>query len=423
MSDVGSAVIASDRLQEPFGRYTVDGVRPSQVWAIHDAGELGAALAEASKGRRAVIPHGAGIHVALGNPPARYDIALDLAPFAGVIEYEPDDLTIAVRAGTPLAEVQSLLAERRLFLPLDPPGADRCTVGGMLATALTGPLRHGYGTARDWVIGMRVVLADGTLAKSGGRVVKNVTGYDMHKLHIGALGTLGVITEVTFKLAPLPRVERTLGIAAPTATAVCALAAAAQRGGLPLMAAEALAPPAANALAGLHGWALVLRVAGGPNAVERAVREVHGLADRSDATTAHDIDVATFDAGWRAAFRPDGLAVRISVRPSHVGRVLEAVDRRLAGHGAQVAATVSAGVVRVVAASADEATAPHLLATLRDVTAHAGATIVIDAAPRGAKAGIDVFGEPRQDWEIMRRLKDEFDPVRILAPGRYLGRL
>jgi len=423
MSDAGSLAVASDRLHEVSDRYTVDGIRPSQAWEVRGENELGEALTEAATRRLAVIPYGAGSHLALGNPPARYDVALDLAPFAGVLEYEPDDLTITVRAGTRLAEVQDLLARRRLSLPLDPPGAGRCTVGGMLATALTGPLRHGYGTPRDWVIGMRVALADGTFARSGGRVVKNVTGYDMHKLHIGALGTLGVIAEATFKLAPLPRAERALGIAAPTATAVCALAAAAQRSGLPLLVVEALAPPTAHALTGLHGWALVLRLAGGPNAVARAVREVHGLADRSDATTAHDIDLATFDAAWHAAFHPDGLAVRISTRPSDVGRVLEPLDRRLAGRGAHISATVCAGVTRAVIPAIDEAYARAVLRDVRDIAARAGGSVIVDAAPPAAKADGDVFGEPRPDWAIMRRLKDLFDPLRLLAPGRYLGRL
>jgi glycolate oxidase FAD binding subunit len=132
----------------------------------------------------------------LGNIPARYDIALRTTKLDRVIEYEPADMTVAVEAGMTMGQLQSLLAGRGQFLPIDAP-AD-ATVGGVLAAGVSGPSRHAYGLPRDWLIGCRIVLADGTIVKGGGRVVKNVAGYDIQKLVAGSLGTLGVIAEATF---------------------------------------------------------------------------------------------------------------------------------------------------------------------------------------------------------------------------------
>ena len=153
---------------------------------------------------------GGGTQRSLGNPPRSYDLALDTRSLDRLIQYEPADLTVTVEAGMSLARLEEILAAEGQFLPLEAPCPSSATVGGMLAAACFGPMSLSYGQPRDWLIGVKVVNADGRVTKGGGQVVKNVTGYDMNKLYTGSLGTLGVIVEASFKVAPKPAVSTTL---------------------------------------------------------------------------------------------------------------------------------------------------------------------------------------------------------------------
>src|SRR5205085_174104 len=175
-----------------------------------NAEELAAALKEAAAAGQAVIPVGGGRALGMGNPPERFDLALETVGLDRLVEYSPADLTVTVEAGMRLEALQSELARAGQFLPLDPFGGPGHSVGGLLACGWSGPLRLRYGTARDYLVGLRVALPDGRLARSGGRVVKNVSGYDLNKLHLGALGSLGVIVEASFKLFPRPLKEVTV---------------------------------------------------------------------------------------------------------------------------------------------------------------------------------------------------------------------
>ena len=165
----------------------------------------------------ALVATGARTKLGIGYAPSRYDLALDMTRLNKVIAYDPGDLTLSVEAGVPLAKLAQVLAEHRQFLPLAVPFANRTTIGGLIASGVDSPLRQFYGTARDFLLGMEFVTGEGVAAKSGGRVVKNVTGYDIHKLMIGALGTLGVITRVNFKTFPMPLATRGFVARFPTA--------------------------------------------------------------------------------------------------------------------------------------------------------------------------------------------------------------
>ena len=189
---------------------SVDGVRPGLCLGVDSPDAVAAALAICHRLGAVVVPRGGGTHLGLGMPPARVDVLLDLSGLSKVIEYRPEDLTLAVAAGARLQDVQRLLADAGQMLALDPAGGAAATVGGMVAANLSGPRRAGSGTARDLVIGLEVAGLDGLVTRSGGMVVKNVTGYDLPKAHIGAFGTLGVITRVNLKITPRPAVERTL---------------------------------------------------------------------------------------------------------------------------------------------------------------------------------------------------------------------
>ncbi len=184
--------------------YTIDGLTPKSVVLPASVGEIQDILRLAAAQHLSVIPAGSGSKLRSGNPPEKVDIVLAMTRINEVVEYEPADLTVTVEAGIRLAALQERLAENGQFLPLNPPYASRCTLGGIVATNTSGALRLHYGTARNLVLGLRVVHASGTVVKSGGKVVKNVAGYDLNKLYIGSLGTLGILTEVTLKLSPIP---------------------------------------------------------------------------------------------------------------------------------------------------------------------------------------------------------------------------
>ncbi len=184
--------------------HAVDGIIPVAVVAPESLESLSATVKMASEQGYAVIPRGGGTKMDFGLPPSRADIVVSLERLNRIVSHEPADQTATAEAGITMAGLQAGLGDRGQYLPLDPPHGHAGTLGGVLATNTSGVLRTSYGTARDMVIGARVVQADGTIVKSGGQVVKNVAGYDMNKMYIGSLGTLGILAEVTLKLQPLP---------------------------------------------------------------------------------------------------------------------------------------------------------------------------------------------------------------------------
>ena len=196
----GGAYVVTDAAE--IAAREVCGVRPAVVVRPADAAQIAEILRFAAAEKLAVIPTGGCTKLGIGSPPARYDIALDLSRMNRVLAYDPHDLTLGVEPGVRIEDLLRTLAEKKQFLPLAVPFSDRATIGGIVAANSSSPLRHAYGAVRDFCLGMEFVTGEGTQAKSGGRVVKNVTGYDLHKLLIGSLGTLAVITRVNFRTFP-----------------------------------------------------------------------------------------------------------------------------------------------------------------------------------------------------------------------------
>jgi glycolate oxidase FAD binding subunit len=213
----GASNVLSDPAQ--LSLYEVDGRRPAAAVRPGTTEEVAEIIKFAAAEKLAVIPTGARTKLGIGLAPSRYDLALDMTRLSRIVAYDPGDLTLSVEAGLPLCQLQTAFSEHRQFLPLAVPFMERSTVGGAIASGMDSPLRHGYGTARDFVLGMEFVAGDGTAAKSGGRVVKNVTGYDLHKLMIGSFGSLAVITKVNFRTFPQPISSRGFVLNFSTGTA------------------------------------------------------------------------------------------------------------------------------------------------------------------------------------------------------------
>ena len=403
----------------------VDGVTPRERVSPSTAEELAADLKRANDEGAAVAPIGGATQLDLGMPPARLDVAIETTGLSRVVEYEPADLTVTVEAGMRFTELQRILGEQGQFLALDPPAAPEATIGGLIATNASGPLRFAYGTARDLVIGTRVANPDGTLTRAGGRVVKNVAGYDLNKLYIGSLGTLAVIVELSFKLAPIPPTLQTVvGEFADVATARSTIAAVV-RSPLSPLAIELLGP-GTSADGGLARAAHVLfRVGGYQAAVERQVRDLSTLVRENGG---QNVDApADF---WqelgrkRVDARQREVVLKAGVPISTSARLVELLEERLSGLEPMVWAHAGSGVA-YAACQAPSSAEPlrSLRADVATLGVGGNASLVIERCPTVLKGEIDVWGglNAGPTVGLMRALKTKLDPKNTLNPGRYVG--
>jgi glycolate oxidase FAD binding subunit len=427
------------RVGEGTRAYAVDGVIPAAAVFPGDVDEVSAVLAACSQAGAAVVPWGGGAHMGLGSLPKKFDVVLALGRMNHLIDHEPGDMTSTVQAGLALSHFQSQLGRHGQFLGLDPPGGSRATIGGILAANASGPRRLRYGAARDLLIGLRVVHADGTVTKGGAKVVKNVTGYDMNKLYVGSLGTLGVIVEATFRLYPIPPSERTWVASFPTAQKAGEAIAGILGSPIVPSAVELLNDTAAvtvgaqsGATPRLGGVLLAVSVASVPEAVDAQIQTVRGMMRGAGDGLA--LDGQAHERFW-AAVRDldlgDGalMALKASVLPARVAEAMEHGERLAAQQRLRVAIVSEAGtgVLRYSFRADDGADRIARLAgvvdPLRAFAAGAKGSLVVLQAPPEVKATVDVWGPIGQSFAVMQRLKDQFDPGRILNPGRFVGGL
>jgi glycolate oxidase FAD binding subunit len=385
----------------------VDGVTALGTIAPTTAEELASALQSADAAGNKVAPIGGGTQLDLGMPPARIDLAIETTRLKRVVEYEPADLTVTVEAGMRLAELQRILGDQGQFLALDPPLEDGATIGGAIATNASGPLRFAYGTARDLVIGTRVANPDGTVTHAGGRVVKNVAGYDLNKLYIGSLGTLAVIVELSFKLAPVPPSTATVSGTFSSAAAVIELVGGVVR--------SPLSPLAVELVGSRH---VVFRVGGYPQAVARQVRDLVALVEhhggQSGETVWEDVQRSRLEARRRE------VVLKAAAPISRSGMLVQLLERKLAELKPVVWAHAGNGVAY---AGCDAPSDAKVLADVRRDVAALGdnASLVVERCPTSLKAAIDVWGDPGPSMGLMRAVKAKLDPNSTLNPGRYLG--
>lgn len=395
--------------ERPASAYPIEGVLPELALRPGSADGVARVLAAAFEAGAAVVPQGARTALTLGRPLTRYDVALDMTGLDHIVEYEPADMTVTVEAGVTLAALQERLAEEGQYLSVDPPPSDEVSIGGLLATARAGAWRGHLPSARDLVLGVTVATPEGTLPSSGGRVVKNVTGYDLHRMQTGALGALGVIVSASFKVAPLPEATSTLALR-------CADLATAERAAfelrdrrLPLRALTILDPPSAADLGFDAGIVLLVAFEGVAGAVARAERETGDLARR---LRAQRLDVrATTMAALRRRAAPtadDQLTViRLGVAPSDVCAMLV----RVAVAGFEGWAHLAAGAVLARATDVDGRTVEELRAHATSM----GGFLQVEQAPRALREGLP----PPEDLDLLRALKQRFDPSGVLNPGRW----
>jgi glycolate oxidase FAD binding subunit len=417
---------------DQLSRYTIDDIAPQAVVLPASTHEIQEVLGYAAEGGLSVIPAGSGTKLGVGNPPEQVDLVLSTSRLDQVLEYEPADLTVTVEAGIRLATLQEGLAKHGQYLSLDPPYADRCTIGGMTATNASGPSRLRYGSTRDLVLGMRVVQSSGTVVKSGGKVVKNVAGYDLSKLYLGSFGTLGVIAEVSLKLQPLPELERTVLLTfTETGEAINVASEIAGSQLLPTFlnlfvnGAPLTEAPEPCLLIGLDGH---------PETVEWQIDAIKTMAQQNV-----NIGVEVYEGQQQelrasmCAFPEDESAspiviCRANLRMTDVeGFVNTVLDvNESAAWRVRAMGLMGNGIVYVGFSDFPDGDVPvqHVadtVASLRDTTANVGGNLIVESAPTTLKGQIDVWGSVGRSFELMKAIKTKLDPIGLLNVGRFVG--
>jgi len=376
----------------------IDGLRPAEVVRAETEAHVVDAIRAANERGEAVLVASGRTRLDVGDPLERCDTVLELSSLRGLIEHEAGDLVATVRAGTTLTDLADALAQTKQRWPVEAGAPDRATVGGTIASAAFGPSRLRYFHPRDWILGAKVVLGDATRVRSGGKVVKNVTGYDLTRLWSGTFGTLAAICEVTLKLTAIPERTTTLqaDLSAPEALRI---AADLHTTGLPLDALAIASGAPAQAIGSRDGAALLIRLAGPAAAVRRLGRSVRErVRCRDVANEAWDgIASAPVSATWAA--RVGWPAARTP-----------ALD--FVGYDAVIyPANGAAFLLRAI----DRATFRRIRS---DLEAMGGYAVLERAGPDYKRAVGGAWGASGIPNAIARELKTRFDPRGVLAPGR-----
>jgi glycolate oxidase FAD binding subunit len=425
------AILPPDSIRAATASDAVAGIQPRLVLEPTDEQQVAAALRLANDAGLAVIPRGGATKLGWGNPPTRADVILSTARLGKIIEHAWADLTVSVEAGCTIQKLQAALAQHGQRLALDPLWPGNATIGGVLATNDSGSLRLRFGALRDLIIGVTLALPDGTLASSGGKVVKNVAGYDLPKLVTGALGTLAVITRAIFRLHPLPRNAKTLTISGCNLNEMQRLILAIQDSQLAHTALQARVTQDTEPVLDI----LFEGTAGGIAAQEDQLR---ALAKPSLATEAAP-------AVWNASqqlWNDAGFAgiSKITTLPATIARTVETVQRISTAHKAHWKLTMQATGIGWLRLESTPDGLHDSLSDLRYEIEHAGGSLSVFHQPSDAPHGELQQGDPKrgairrdgskriESWgqsgdalPLMRAVKNQFDARNTLNPGRFVG--
>jgi glycolate dehydrogenase FAD-binding subunit len=440
---VGETHVTQD--PDKLKAYAIDGKKPKVVVTPGTIDEVSKVVAYASQEHRAIVPRGNGTKMEMGGIPKKMDIVLSTRRLNRVTDRDCENLTLSAESGLTLGEVQEGLAKvgKGYFVPLDPPFTEKATLGGIVATNSSGPKRLLYGSARDMIIGAKAVFPNGDIIVSGGKTVKNVSGYDMCKLLIGSYGTLGILCEMTFKLLPLPEKEATLGLSFATLEDADGFARELRGSQLIPSSIEILnglavqkmrssmsMPPNGNYLVavGLEGVA---------ESIDRQVSEMSEMGRKHGTLEAVTLDTEKHQAFW-VALRDSSLQLTdedsnaISMKSnfliSKCGDVLGSYEKVAQGLGIRCVFIAHAGngilYSHVLPGKGFRSKVDSFVELIEKMTAEAaknGGGLVVESSPLSIKKKVDVWGPSRSDYPVVRRLKEQIDPAGVLNIGRFVG--
>jgi glycolate oxidase FAD binding subunit len=409
----------------------IDDYGPLEMRRPGSVADLAEIVGQAAINGSAIYPIGGRTKLGFGMPPSRAGLALDLRSINRIVDYPARDMTITLEAGTTLSKLQALLRTENQRLPIDVPEAERATIGGAIATNTSGPRRYGHGTLRDYVIGISTVNDAGKVVRAGGRVVKNVAGYDFCKLHVGALGTLGVITEVTLKLRPLPEEEAVVLVPTNPGDLESSLDAFHHGRARPVCVdlLDSVAIQHINRSPGTilpdAPWVVVIGFEGNQSTVmwqvQQSLRTLPG-----GCRSGVDVRIGAGAAPvWRALVEFQGssnspLILKANLLPSATARFCQ----QARAHSKDVAIQAHAGngvVLGFAPLGQDLDQARVLLTQWQEWASAALGNAIALRCPAAWKPTLPIWGRPRKDEWLMRAVKAKLDPHNLFNPGRFVG--
>lgn len=440
---IGEANVIQD--PDKLKAYTMDGKKPKVVVSPKTINEISKVIAYANQQHLTIVPRGNGTKMGMGGIPKKMDIILSTNRLNRITDSDCENLTLSAEGGITLSEVQKSLAKvgKGYFLPLDPPFTDKATLGGIVATNSSGPKRLLYGTARDLIIGTKAVFPNGDIVVSGGKTVKNVSGYDMCKLLIGSYGTLGIICEMTFKLLPLPEKEATLALSFAKLEEADGFARQVRSSQLIPSSIEILnaiavknmkysisMPPNGNYLVaiGLDGVA---------ESIDRQISEMSEMSKKHGVLEAVTLDSEKHQAFWIAIRDfskgltekcPNLISLKSNFLISKSGEMLGSYEKIADEFGMDCAFICHSGngilYSYILAEKNLRSKIESFVELIGKLTSEAvknEGNLVVESSPLLIKKKVDVWGQFRSDYLVVRRLKEQIDPAGILNIGRFVG--
>ncbi len=423
----------------------LDGKKPKIIVSPRTIDEVSKVVAYANQQHLAIIPRGNGTKISMGGIPKNVDIILSTGGMNRIADSDCENLTLSAESGITLSEVQKTLAKigKGYFLPLDPPFTEKATLGGIIATNSSGPRRLLYGTARDLIIGTKAVFPNGDIVVSGGKTVKNVSGYDMCKLLIGSYGTLGVLCEMTFKLLPLPEKEATLLL--PFAKIEEADDLIRELRGSQLIPSSidilnAVAIRKMNYSISMPSnghYVVAVGLEGVKESIDRQASEMGEIGKKHGVLGAMTLDSEKHRTFWialrdfscgLAQEYPNSIVLKSNFLISKSGAMVRSYEKVTEEFGIDSAFISHAGngilYSYLLAGRNFRAKVKSFVEAIGKLTSEAvnnGGNLVVESAPLLIKKQVDVWGVSRNDYPVMRRLKEQMDPVGILNMGRFVG--
>jgi glycolate oxidase FAD binding subunit len=406
------AIVGPEYIWPASSTDMIDGLRPSKVVAPGTAPEVAKVLQYCSSAGLAVVPRGGGTKLGLGNRPEKADVILSTERLNRVVEHVWGDMTAIVEAGCTIDSLQRAIQPHRQRLAVDPLWPEKTTIGGLLATAESGTLRIRYGAVRDLVLGVEVALPDGSLIKAGGKVVKNVAGYDLTKLMIGSLGTLGVITRAAFRLHPIP-------VATASYSITAASAAEATRFVLAILASYVIYTGLQVRTDRADRLTLDVRFEGIPESLQDQRERLAKLLVGSEI-------VESSDEVWgarRQLFADAGSSAicKCGVLPSQIGSLCDGIFRQTSATETKATIVAQGTGLAEVRLDAGLLSLTKAVIGVRSEVDRLEGSLVVEQCPVSMKESLDVWGTLKDAVALMQQIKGKFDPARTLNPGRFVG--